>query len=232
MVTISYTFLSILIRNLIMYADAPLRRPTFDASRAVAPFTAFFVRIVNAFIQARRIEAARQTALHLKATNRDFANIGYHDLVQRLLDDRDPNYLDGSQVSKWLDYFSESLWWLWRPRFSRHKQSIAQLGTRQFIERQAWFLTPKSLLSRSRTNRSDCKVEIWMLSNHESWLLIAQKLIKRIVLKEIEEGLVNTNSLLTNLSTEILDSLLNRDRNWWNLITILSTIWQCCHKQS
>lgn len=83
-----------------MYADTPLRRPTFDASKAVEPITTFFSRVLDAFIEARRIEAARQTALHLKATNRDFAAIGYYDLVQRLLDDRDPTYLDGSEVSK------------------------------------------------------------------------------------------------------------------------------------
>ena len=83
-----------------MYADTPLRKFTVDASKAFAPITAFLVRILDAFIEARRIEATRQTALHLKVTNRDFANIGYHDLVQRLLDNRDPVYLDGSQASK------------------------------------------------------------------------------------------------------------------------------------
>lgn len=83
-----------------MYADTPLRRPTFDASKAVAPITDFLARILDAFIEARRIEAARQTALHLTATNSDFANIGYHDLVQRLLDNRDPIYLDGSRPLK------------------------------------------------------------------------------------------------------------------------------------
>ena len=83
-----------------MYADTPLRRTTFDASRAVAPAVTFLSRILDAFIEARRIEAARQTALHLKATNRDFATIGYYALVQRLLDDRDPTYLGGSEVSK------------------------------------------------------------------------------------------------------------------------------------
>ena len=83
-----------------MYADTPLRRPTFDASRAVVPAITFLARILDAFIEARRIEAARQTALHLKATNRDFAAIGYYDLVQRLLDDRDTTYLGGSEVSK------------------------------------------------------------------------------------------------------------------------------------
>lgn len=83
-----------------MYADTPLRRPTFDASKAIAPVTTFFARIFDAFIEARRIEAARQTALHLKATNRDFATIGYYDLVQRLLDDRGPTYLTGSEISK------------------------------------------------------------------------------------------------------------------------------------
>ena len=83
-----------------MHAEIPIRRPTFDASNAVAPITTFLSRVLDAFIEARRIKAARQTALHLKATNRDFATIGYYDLVQRLLDDRDPTYLDGSEVSK------------------------------------------------------------------------------------------------------------------------------------
>lgn len=83
-----------------MYADTPLRRPTFDASKAIAPVTTFLACILDAFIEARKIEAARQTALHLKATNRDFATVGYYDLVQRLLDDRGPTYLDGSGISK------------------------------------------------------------------------------------------------------------------------------------
>ncbi|MEK9572692.1 MAG: hypothetical protein VW124_26975 [Paracoccaceae bacterium] len=83
-----------------MYADTPLRRPTFDALKAIAPVTTFLARILDAFIEARRIQAARLTALHLKATNRDFATIEYYDLVQRLLDDRDPTYLDGSEVCK------------------------------------------------------------------------------------------------------------------------------------
>ena len=83
-----------------MYADTPLRRPTFDASKAFAPITTFLGRILDAFIEARRIEAARQTALHLKATNRDFGTISYYDVVRRLLDDPNPNYLDRSEVSK------------------------------------------------------------------------------------------------------------------------------------
>lgn len=67
---------------------------------AVAPIIAFLIRIFDAFVGVRRIEATRQTTQNLKATNRDFANIGYHDLVQRLFDDRSPIYLDGSQASK------------------------------------------------------------------------------------------------------------------------------------
>ena len=67
---------------------------------AVAPIVAFLIRIFDAFVGVRRIEATRQTTQNLKATNRDFANIGYHDLVQRLFDDRSPIYLDGSQASK------------------------------------------------------------------------------------------------------------------------------------
>ena len=99
-VTKSYIYPSLLTRNAPMYADTPLRRPTFDASKLIKPVNAFFADLFNAYLQARRMQAAMNTAHHLKATNRDFANLGYHDLVQLLLDDQHPRHLDGSPVSK------------------------------------------------------------------------------------------------------------------------------------
>ena len=99
-VTKSYICPSLLTRNAPMYADTPLRRPTFDASKLIKPVNAFFADLFNAYLQARRMQAAMNTAHHLKATNRDFANLGYHDLVQLLLDDQHPRHLDGSLVSK------------------------------------------------------------------------------------------------------------------------------------
>ena len=83
-----------------MYADTPLRRPTFDASKLIKSVNAFFAGLFNADLQSRRMQAAMSTAHHLKATNRDFANLGYHDLVQQHLDDQHPRRLDGSPVSK------------------------------------------------------------------------------------------------------------------------------------
>lgn len=99
-VTKSYICPSFLTRNAPMYADTPLRRPTFDASKLIKQVNTFFADLFNAYLQARRMQAAMNTAHHLKATNRDFANLGYHDLVQLLLDDQHPRHLDGSLVSK------------------------------------------------------------------------------------------------------------------------------------
>ena len=79
-----------------MYAETPLRRPTFDASSIVMPITSFFVRLLHALMESRRKQAAKQAALHLKATSRDFADIAYQDLVAWMLDDQNPRHLDGS----------------------------------------------------------------------------------------------------------------------------------------
>lgn len=78
-----------------MYAETPLRRPTFDASSIIVPITSFLGRLLHALMESRRKQAATQTALHLKATSRDFADIAYQDLVVRILDDQYPRHLDG-----------------------------------------------------------------------------------------------------------------------------------------
>ena len=71
-----------------MYADTPLRKPTVDITKATKPIGAFFVRIFDAFIQARRLQAAMQTAQHLKATNRDYRNMSLGDIVNQIMDDK------------------------------------------------------------------------------------------------------------------------------------------------
>jgi len=71
-----------------MYADTPLRKPTFDVTKAIKPIGAFFVRIYDAFIEARRLQAAMQTAQHLKATNRDYRNMSLGDIVNQIMDDK------------------------------------------------------------------------------------------------------------------------------------------------
>ena len=64
-----------------------LRRPTFSLRKALSPITNFFVRIFDAFIEARRLQAAMETAHHLKAHNADFKDMSYHEVVQFILED-------------------------------------------------------------------------------------------------------------------------------------------------
>jgi hypothetical protein len=71
-----------------MYADTPLRKPTFDVSKAIKPIGTFFVRIYNAFIEARRLQAAMQTAQHLKATNRDYRSMSLGDIVAQIMEEK------------------------------------------------------------------------------------------------------------------------------------------------
>ena len=46
------------------------------------------VRIYDAFIQARRLQAAMATAQHLKATNRDYRNMSLGDIVNQIMEDK------------------------------------------------------------------------------------------------------------------------------------------------
>jgi len=72
-----------------MYAETPLRKPTFDITKAIVkPIGAFFVRIFDAFIQARRLQAAMQTAQHLKAHNRDYRHMSLGDIVNQIMDEK------------------------------------------------------------------------------------------------------------------------------------------------
>ena len=72
-----------------MYAETPLRKPTFDITKAIVkPIGAFFVSIFDAFIQARRLQAAMQTAQHLKAHNRDYRNMSLGDIVNQIIDEK------------------------------------------------------------------------------------------------------------------------------------------------
>lgn len=71
-----------------MYTDAPLRKPTFDITKAIKPIGEFFVRIYDAFIEARRLQAAMETAQHLKSHNRDYRHMSLGDIVNQIMDDK------------------------------------------------------------------------------------------------------------------------------------------------
>ena len=84
-----------------MYStEAPLRRPTFDVTKAIKPVVKFFVSIYEAMIYARRLQAAFRLAEHLKATNKDFRDIALGDLVNYIMDEDNPRHLDGTPVKK------------------------------------------------------------------------------------------------------------------------------------
>jgi pyruvate/oxaloacetate carboxyltransferase len=70
-----------------MYAETPLRKPTFDVKKAIKPIGAFFVRIFDAFVEARRLQAAMETAQHLKAHNKDFRHMSLGDIVNQIMED-------------------------------------------------------------------------------------------------------------------------------------------------
>jgi hypothetical protein len=67
-----------------MYAERPLRRPTFDAFKAVVPIRAFFIRIYAAFTKARRPQSLLQTAQYLKSVNPDFRDMSLGDILHQL----------------------------------------------------------------------------------------------------------------------------------------------------
>ena len=62
------------------------RRPTFTLKDVVTPVINFFVRIYDAFIEARRLQAAMQTAQHLKSHNRDYRHMSLGDIVNQIME--------------------------------------------------------------------------------------------------------------------------------------------------
>jgi hypothetical protein len=59
----------------------------------VLPVSNFFVRIFDAFVEARRLQAAFETAQYLKSYNKDFSDWSTSDLVRHILDDTGPDLI-------------------------------------------------------------------------------------------------------------------------------------------
>jgi predicted ATPase len=66
---------------------AVLRRPTFSLKKVLNPVIKFFVRIGDAFIEARQLQAATETAIYLKSHNKDFKDMSHSEIVQKILSD-------------------------------------------------------------------------------------------------------------------------------------------------
>jgi hypothetical protein len=63
------------------------RKASFSLKKALAPVTNFFVRIFEAFIEARQLQAALETAHHLKTHNADFKDMSHHEIIQHIMSD-------------------------------------------------------------------------------------------------------------------------------------------------
>ena len=64
------------------------RRPTFTIKDVVTPMTNFFVRIFGAFVEARRLQAAMNTAQHLKSHNKDYRHMSLGDIVNKIMEQK------------------------------------------------------------------------------------------------------------------------------------------------
>ena len=83
-----------------MYASTTAQKPTFDLSKAIRPVTSWVARLTDRINELRNLRKAQRTAHDLKTTNKDFANVSYHDLVQWIMDQKNPRLLDGTPVNR------------------------------------------------------------------------------------------------------------------------------------
>ena len=58
----------------------------------------FLKKLVDSFVHARRLQAAYRCAEYLKATNKDFRDISLGDLVNRMMDEKNPTHINGAPV--------------------------------------------------------------------------------------------------------------------------------------
>ena len=64
-----------------------IRKPSFSLKDLLSPVTKFIVRIYDAFVYARQMQAATETAIHLKRFNKDFKHMSHHDIIQQIMGD-------------------------------------------------------------------------------------------------------------------------------------------------
>lgn len=83
-----------------MYASTQAQKTNFDLLKAIQPFTSLVAQLSARIAKAHDLRKAHQTAHYLKTTNKDFANVSYHDLVQWIMDQENPRLLDGTPVNR------------------------------------------------------------------------------------------------------------------------------------
>ena len=83
-----------------MHASTSVQKTAFDFSKATGAFASWVARFADSITEARNLRKAQRTAHYLKTTNKDFANVSYHDLVQWIMDQENPRLLDGTPVNR------------------------------------------------------------------------------------------------------------------------------------
>ena len=83
-----------------MYASTTAQKTTFDLSKAIRPVISWVARLTDSINESRNLRKAQRTAHELKTTNKDFANVSYLDLVQWIMDQKNPRLLDGTPVNR------------------------------------------------------------------------------------------------------------------------------------
>lgn len=83
-----------------MYASTSVQKTSFDFSKASGAFASWVARFADSITEARNLRKAQRTAHDLKTTNKDFANVSYHDLVQWIMDEENPRLLDGTPLKR------------------------------------------------------------------------------------------------------------------------------------
>jgi len=58
----------------------------------------FLKKLADSFVHARRLQAAYRCAEYLKATNKDFRDISLGDIVNRMMDEKNPTTINGTPV--------------------------------------------------------------------------------------------------------------------------------------
>ena len=83
-----------------MHASTSVQKTAFDFSKVTGAFASWVARFADSITDARNLRKAQRTAHYLKTTNKDFANVSYHDLVQWIMDEENPRLLDGTPVNR------------------------------------------------------------------------------------------------------------------------------------
>ena len=64
-----------------------IRKPSFSPKEVLRPVGNFIVRIYDAFVYARQLQAATDIAIHLKSHNKDFRHMSHYDIIQQIMGD-------------------------------------------------------------------------------------------------------------------------------------------------